>query len=484
MKRWRLILSLCILGLVICFPHILASGRQNLSHNPGYKILTSEDLLKKIDSGKILYLIDCRPPDEFNAGHIPRAVNVSMDSLGFDRDTALKKSMAEIQEDEGRELRFVLIDAEDGEEYMPRSKLEELLVHLPLNKDHEVIFYCRRPSCTRSPLAARWALSLGYTNVSRYEGGWQEWSEKRLPVEHFEGMGSPKVFRLGEHVFGVEGLYHSKGPLAGVNAGIILTANSAVFVDSGMSIASAEYLWRLAQKKMSGQKKIYLILTHSHSDHVFGMQFFREKGAEVIGHRLTAEHLKDDKGRYFRFIIEMDKITPEEGMKRYGHVVLSEPDRYIEQDTCLTIDGEEIRIFVTPGHTPDSICIYHPRSKTLFAGDSVYEGMDPTTRFGGPKEWNEWISHLERLRNLDIQAVVPGHGKISGIWILDQNISFLKQKIEEKRIPLQGDGDVLIRAEPQARSHFVIPDAVILGEGNVSILMVPAMNSFIFSWLF
>ena len=127
----------------------------------------------------------------------------------------------------------------------------------------------------------------------------------------------------------------------------------------------------------------------------------------------------------------MDKITPEEGTKRYGHVVLSEPDRYIEQDTCLTIDGEKIQIFVTPGHTPDSICIYHPGSKTLFAGDSVYEGMDPATRFGGPKEWQEWISHLERLRKLDIQTVVPGHGKISGIWILDQNISFLNQKLKK-----------------------------------------------------
>jgi len=57
--------------------------------------------------------------------------------------------------------------------------------------------------------------------------------------------------------------------------------------------------------------------------------------------------------------------------------------------------------------------------------------MDPATRFGGPKEWQEWISHLERLRKLDIQTVVPGHGKISGIWILDQNISFLNQKLKK-----------------------------------------------------
>lgn len=423
-----------ILGFFICFLLLLAADRSDISRNPEYKILASQELLEKVNSGQTLCLIDCRPADEFNAGHIPGAVNVSIDSFGFSRDTAVKKTMDEIQAAEAREIRFVLIDGETGEEYMPQSKLSELMVHLPRNKAQEVILYCRRSSCTRSPLAARWVLSLGYTNVSRYEGGWQDWSEKKLPVEGFEGLGNPKVFKLAENVFGVEHLYHSKGPLAGVNAGIILTPESVIFVDSGMSIASSEYLWRLAQKKMEGQKKIYLILTHSHSDHVFGMRVMKDRGAEVIGHILTAEHLKDDDGNYFRFIIDMDGITREEGMKRYGPVVLYEPDRYIEKDTCLTIDGEEIRLFVTPGHTPDSICIYHPGSKILFAGDSVYEGMAPGTRFGGPEEWKEWISHLERLKKLDIKAVVPGHGKICGIRVLDQNISFLKRKIDNKHV--------------------------------------------------
>jgi glyoxylase-like metal-dependent hydrolase (beta-lactamase superfamily II)/rhodanese-related sulfurtransferase len=431
MKKRQFVLSLFVFGLVICHSDILAFDKHNISQKLEYKILAAEDLLEKINSGLMLYLIDCRPADEFNAGHIPGAVNVSIDSFGFGRETMVKKSLGEIQEDEGREIRFILIDGETGEEYMPQLKLEELMVQLPQDKDQEVIIYCRRPSCTRSPLAARWALSLGYTNVSRYEGGWQDWSEKKLPVESFEGLGNPEVSRLADNVFAVERLYHSKGPLAGVNAGIILTRESVIFIDSGMSIASAKYLWRLAQKKMTGQKKIYLILSHSHSDHVFGMRVIKDKGAEVIGHKLTAEHLKDDNGQYFRFIIDMDKISPEEGMKRYGHVLLSEPGRYIEHDTCLTIDGEEIHLFVTPGHTPDSICIYHPGSKTLFAGDSIYEGMDPATRFGGPEEWKLWISHLERLKELDIQSVVPGHGKISGIWVLDQNISFLKQKLEK-----------------------------------------------------
>jgi rhodanese-related sulfurtransferase len=70
-----------------------------------------------------------------------------------------------------------------AEEHMPKTKILELMKYLSHDRDREVVFYCRQSSCTRSPMAARWALALGYRNIWRYEGGWEEWSEKKLPVE-------------------------------------------------------------------------------------------------------------------------------------------------------------------------------------------------------------------------------------------------------------------------------------------------------------
>lgn len=431
MKKVEHVFWLSSIIFLICHSYLIPLENFDISTNEEYKQVSAQELLDKIDLGQILYLIDCRPEREFNAGHIPGAVNVSINSLSFNKDTLVQKRMKEIQKTEERKISFVLIDEETGEAYIPYSKLRELIVQLPQKKDQEVILYCRRPSCTRSPLAAEWILSLGYEKVYRYAGGWEEWSEKKYPVKNFEGLGNPKAFKLADNVFAVEGLYHSKSPLASVNAGIIMTPESVIFIDSGMSISSAEYLLNLARKKMSGQKKFYLILTHSHSDHVFGMRVMKDRGAEVIGHSKTAEHLKDDNGEYIRFIIDMDKITMEQGKERYGHVVLFEPDRYVDDDLSLNIDGEEIHLLVTPGHTPDSICVYHPASKTLFAGDSVYSGLNPSTRFGGPDEWKQWISHLERLKSLEINKVVPGHGYICGLEAIDQNILFLKKEIDK-----------------------------------------------------
>jgi rhodanese-related sulfurtransferase len=149
----------------------------------GYKILSAKTLLQKINRGEIPILIDCRPEDEYRAGHLPGAVNVSMDSYGFGKKTLIKVAMEKIIKQTGRQIHFVLIDTATGEEYMPRKKLLELLKYLPDDRDKKVIVYCRQPACTRSPMAARWIVTLGYKNVFRYAGGWKEWKEKKYPVE-------------------------------------------------------------------------------------------------------------------------------------------------------------------------------------------------------------------------------------------------------------------------------------------------------------
>jgi len=193
-----------------------------------------------------------------------------------------------------------------------------------------------------------------------------------------------------------------------------------------MTIASAEYLWNITSERARGSENIYLILTHHHSDHVFGMRVFKEKGAEVIAHRGVGEQLKDDKGQYKRFIIQRSQLSPEEGDRIFGDIILSVPDQVIDQDTILKIDNEEIQLLVTPGHAQDEISVFHPKSRTLFAGDTVYEGMNLTTRFGGPAEWKIWISQLERLKLLDFDTLVPGHGRLCSKPELERNIAYLK----------------------------------------------------------
>lgn len=212
----------------------------------------------------------------------------------------------------------------------------------------------------------------------------------------------------------------------GVNAGIIHTPESVIFIDSGMSAYSGAYLWNLAKESMSSStKNLYLILTHKDTDHAFGMNEIKKHGATVIAHEHTADIL-DAVGDFSENQIAKrvrEKYHPEDVL---GEVILSRPEQTINRDTILNL-GDEIQLFSVPGHTPGDIAVYHPMSKVLFAGDAILEGMDPYVR---PDSINieTWIRNLERLRELNIEWILPGHGALSKPDIIDSNIQFLKSE--------------------------------------------------------
>jgi len=237
------------------------------------------------------------------------------------------------------------------------------------------------------------------------------------------GVGTPKVQEVAPGVYVFTKLVHFFHKI-GVNAGIIQTPEAIIFIDSGMSAYSGAFLYDYAMEHMTGDEGLYLILTHKDSDHCFGMNEMKKHGASVIAHEYTADIIATEKDLSKNRIARMIKNTYSQEV--LGKAVLSRPDMIISENTVLKL-GEEIQIHVVPGHTPGDIAVYHPRSKVLFAGDAILQGMDPYIREDSI-DIPTWIKHLKRLKRLNAEWVVPGHGELSKPDIIDSNIEFLLSK--------------------------------------------------------
>ncbi len=235
------------------------------------------------------------------------------------------------------------------------------------------------------------------------------------------GVGTPQIQEIAPGVFVFTKLVHFFHKI-GVNAGIIQTPESIIFIDSGMSAYSGAFLYDYAKERMNGNEDLYLILTHKDTDHCFGMNEMKKHGATVIAHEHSAEVIVKESNLSTNRIAKMIKKTYTQEV--LGDAVLSRPDQTITQDTVLDL-GEEIHLLSVPGHTPGDIAVYHPRSKVLFAGDALLEGMDPYVR-PDSIDIKTWIKNLERLIKLDIEWIVPGHGALSRPDIIDFNIHFLR----------------------------------------------------------
>ncbi len=104
-----------------------------------------------------------------------------------------------------------------------------------------------------------------------------------------------KLHRLDHNVYGVVELFH---PAGSTNAGFIITENSIVHIDAGMTIADGNYLLDQLKKIAKKKKSLLLILTHHHSDHIFGMRVFKGAGAKVIAHETFVSSSPTERCRY------------------------------------------------------------------------------------------------------------------------------------------------------------------------------------------
>lgn len=139
-----------------------------------------------------------------------------------------------------------------------------------------------------------------------------------------------------------------------------------------------------------------ILLTHCHFDHTAHIKEIALMcKAEVYIHQDDASGLVED----------AQSLSMHFGSHSPGIVA----------DTLLK-DGDHIDdllIIHTPGHTPGSICILDETSGDLISGDTVFtDGGFGRFDFPGGR-LDDLIRSIERLSQLDIRGLYPGHGEPS-----------------------------------------------------------------------
>ena len=247
------------------------------------------------------------------------------------------------------------------------------------------------------------------------------------------GMGSPRTVDVADGVHAILDLT-TIGEHHAANVGIVTTRKALVFINSGQTETQARAIWDYAQMTAPRREMTYLVLTHHHLDHCFAASYFDDRHALIYGHRSFSSCMAEMRKHlgqhdYQGMLMEMLKMTPETFRTTVGNVHPVAPHRHVAEELALAINGEEIAIMHLPGHTRSELVVYHPRSKVLFAGDAINAKAGPVTLFGQPKDWQQWITGLEKLQKLEIETVVPGHGDIVGPEIIEQHIAILEKKL-------------------------------------------------------
>lgn len=190
------------------------------------------------------------------------------------------------------------------------------------------------------------------------------------------------------------------------NAGFVVTDDGVVVVDALGSPALAQEL--LAEiKRVTPQPVRYVIVTHYHADHIYGLQTFKAAGATVLAHAKGREYLNSETARQR---LEASRVELAPWINTSTHLL--EADRWLDQpQTDLKVGSYDFQIsYVGPAHTPEDLVVFVPQLGVLFSGDLFFQGRIP---FVGQADSRLWIASLTRLMTYQPKLVIPGHGPAS-----------------------------------------------------------------------
>ncbi len=270
--------------------------------------------------------------------------------------------------------------------------------------------------------------------------------------------GAPIV--SGAHRFEkvTDGIYYAtaSGTMnVGANSPIILTDTEAIVIDSEITPAAARALVA-DMKAITSLPVRYVIDSHYHYDHAHGNQVFMAD-AQVIGHENTRKRLLTNVLEQYTFLSSVEpvpariaslrqriadekdpqaKVTLERQLasnaaylEQVKETKVTPPNVTFDRKMTLYRGGREIQLlYLGRGHTDTDVVVYLPKERIVCSGDL----MESIISYMGDAYAEEWIATLDRLKTLDFDTVMPGHGVVfKGKAKIDAFQAYLRDVLQQ-----------------------------------------------------
>jgi glyoxylase-like metal-dependent hydrolase (beta-lactamase superfamily II) len=100
---------------------------------------------------------------------------------------------------------------------------------------------------------------------------------------------------------------------------------------------------------------------------------------------------------------------PREGYELASYAVTPvTPTRFVEEGDVIDLGDRTLTVLHLPGHTPGEIGLWEEATRTLFAGDCVYESGVLLDELPG-SNIADYVRSMQRLRDVPARIVHGGH---------------------------------------------------------------------------
>lgn len=237
----------------------------------------------------------------------------------------------------------------------------------------------------------------------------QDYAPLDTPLQIRQVPGAPIYYSIGH-----PGVPAKRNEGNTSNAGFVVTPDGVVVFDA---LGTPSLGWALLQeiRKVTDKPVRYVVLSHYHADHIYGLQAFKDHtGAVIIAQDRAREYKEQD-----------EEIADERAGDRLNQrrealapwvndkTRVVPPDVTFNDRLTLTLGGKSFQmIYAGPAHSASDMMMMVEPDGVLFAGDIVQNGRVPFMN-SDDVDTKQWLNALETVGKLEPKFIIPGHGQPS-----------------------------------------------------------------------
>ncbi len=216
-------------------------------------------------------------------------------------------------------------------------------------------------------------------------------------------------FQINEHCYQID---TKQWTLPKVGVVYVVKSEKTFLIDAGTSQTNEKILSTLEEFKIGPESINSIMVTHEHYDHGAGAAGLLKKmpNAFVSASEKTAEILRKP--------TEFFETTK----RHYGDAAVLVSDYPQVSDVQVVEEGDRfdlgsgvsLEVVTLPGHTPGSIGLFEPKTKTFFAGDAVCNYNEEFEFYMPPSfpelfDYENYLKSLDKMLRIDFKYLCMGH---------------------------------------------------------------------------
>ncbi len=247
------------------------------------------------------------------------------------------------------------------------------------------------------------------------------------------------------------------------NSGLIVDGDQTLLVDTLFDLKITKEMLDTMRRAVPAAKRIGTVVnTHGNGDHCYGNALLKD--SQIIGTRGCVEDLQEGPPSRNALLLRAGRLIERLGVAgkllgrglatigldrvallseatslalpafedfEFSGIELVPPNRVFDGELELRVGDKKVVLMeLGPAHTRGDAVVWVPGDKTLFTGDLLFKDAHPII-WEGPV--SNWINAIERLLDMDIETVVPGHGVLTDKAGLRETLHYLEVLSEGAR---------------------------------------------------